>query len=552
MQNEKIDGELYRSMVRSGAANLYRNVAVVNELNVFPVPDGDTGDNMFLTIRAGTEAAGADEEMNLSVVAEKIATGMLLGARGNSGVILSRIFSGISKGLNGSESASVRVIGKAFEDSIEEAYSAVSKPVDGTILSVYRDSVRYANAHLTDESTMDSYFKDFICELHASLDRTPELLDVLKEAGVVDSGAAGLVYIAEGMKKALDGEEVTAAIAKSDNAAAPTDFAAFTEDSELTYGYCTEFLLRLQTKKCEEHPFSLNALIDYLNSVGNSVVAFNEGTIVKVHVHTMTPGDVMSHCQQYGEFLKLKIENMNLQHNETIGQEEEDARPKVKFHKKYGIVTVANGEGLKKLFKELGADEVIEGGQSMNPSAEDFLRAFKNLNADHILVLPNNSNIVATAKQAQGLFKAVPVYVLNTRTIGEGYGVLSSMNTTLPTVEEVLAEAEEAIESTVTGFVSKATRDSFMNGVEVREGDYIGFTNDEIRVDDKDRESTAAMLLEKLDASDYDIILLIRGQETSEAEADALKARVENEYPDAEVFLIEGLQPVYDYIMILE
>lgn len=553
MNTVSISAEMYLNMVRSGAANLNKNRTIVNELNVFPVPDGDTGDNMFLTIRSGSEAADKESCASLSDMASRIATGMLLGARGNSGVILSRIFSGIAKGLTGSESATVKIMGRAFEDSIEEAYGAVSKPVEGTILSVYRDAVRFANGCITEESTIDRYFDDFIQELKASLQRTPELLAVLKEAGVVDSGAAGLLYIAEGMKKALDGEAVEETLFENGAAAHQAiSFDAFTEDSELTYGYCTEFLLRLQNKK-KDAGFDIDDLTSYLNSVGNSVVSFQEGSIVKVHVHTMNPGVVLNHCQQYGEFLTLKIENMNLQHNETVGHtEQEETVISTKKHKKYGVVTVANGEGLKQFFTDLGADEVIEGGQSMNPSAEDFLRAFKAVNADHILVFPNNSNIVATAKQAKELSHGTPVSVIETRNIGEGYTAIAMLDTTLETAEEVEKEAQETILSTVTGMVSKANRNSQMNGVCVSEGDFIGFTDKEILFDSPDRMTASIETAKKLDAGDHDILILIRGKDAPEEEAAELKKRLEKLFPDTEAVVVNGLQPIYDYIMILE
>ena len=553
MSTLELSGDLYREMVKSGAANLNKNRDYVNDLNVFPVPDGDTGDNMFLTIDSGTQAAKNCEEKELGVVSEKIARGMLLGARGNSGVILSRIFSGIAKGLSGNESANVRVIGQAFEDSIKEAYGAVSKPVEGTILSVYRDAVTKANAGIAEGSTFEDYFDEFIEELHASLERTPELLDVLREAGVVDSGAAGLVYIVEGMKRALDGE----AVLFEGSGAAPKQDAIdpdlFTADSELTWGYCTEFLLRLQNRKCDPETFSVDELTAYLNSVGNSVVSFKEGSIVKVHVHTMEPGLVLNHCQQYGEFLKLKIENMNLQHNESEAEKSQEEEKKVvRMHKKYGVVTVANGDGLVEQFKELGADEVVAGGQSMNPSAEAFLKAFEDMNVDEIFVLPNNSNIILTAKQAAELYKDRPVHIIETRDVGQGYAVLSMMDTTLPDAESIVEEAKRSISDVTTGAVSKANKESLMNGVEVHCGDYIGFVGDTIYCDTPDRKEALFELAEALNTGEKDIVMLFFGKEVSEEEAEEVKDALEQRYRNAEFYLANGGQPIYDYIMVLE
>ena len=545
-----LDGKLYAEMVRNGAANLNKNREEVNDLNVFPVPDGDTGDNMYLTIDSGNHAVSEDEEV-LSDVSKKIANGMLMGARGNSGVILSRIFSGIAKSLSDAHSADVQTFGKALEDAIAEAYSAVSKPVDGTILSVYRDAVRCANGQIEEDTSFENYFGSFVQELKESLARTPSLLQVLKDAGVVDSGGAGFVYIAEGMQKALYGEKI-----EGGSTAGPAphqetiDFDAFTEDSELTYGYCTEFLLRLQHKKCDLDTFNVDELAAWLNEVGDSVVCFREGSVVKVHVHVMDPGMVLTHVRQYGEFLKLKIENMNLQHNET--ELEGRAPGKVQKHKKYGVVTVANGSGLVKIFKELGADEVVSGGQSMNPPAESFLTAFDRINCDEIFVLPNNKNIIMTAEQAGQIYDKKPVHVIPTRDVGQGYAVLSMMDTTLATHEEVEAEAADSCEGVTTGFVSRATRDTMLDGVEIREADYIGFTDGHIYVDDNDADTTARTLAAKLDMGGYDVALILRGQDASKAQAEALVRELSDQYPDTEIILIDGEQPIYPYIMVLE
>ena len=374
MQTTVLDGILFSRLLRGGAANLKANITTVNDLNVFPIPDGDTGDNMFLTINSGATAAGEGSE-SLSQTAGKAASGMLLGARGNSGVILSRIFAGLSKGFEGIAQADVRALGRAFESGVSEAYSAVSVPVEGTILTVLKDSVTAANGNISDSSTLESYFADFNSELKQSLERTPDLLDVLKEAGVVDSGGAGLGYIIEGMINVLGGAEV-ALEAEGTARAKSVDLDAFGADSVLEFGYCTEFLLRLQTSKVDIDNFDVDELITYLNSVGESVVCFREGTVVKVHVHTKTPGNILNHMQRYGEFLTFKMENMTLQHNENHMQEK--FAPKVnKPHKPFGVVSVAAGSGIKDAFISLGCDVVVDGGQSMNPSAEDMIAAFR-------------------------------------------------------------------------------------------------------------------------------------------------------------------------------
>ncbi len=396
MNTTSVNGALLAAMIKNGAASLKNKVKEVNDLNVFPIPDGDTGDNMFLTIDAGVVAL-ADEPASVGEAARLAANGMLLGARGNSGVILSRIFAGIARGLEGVDEADVRTFHKAMESGVKESYSAVSVPVEGTILTVYRDAVRYAGTCITGGTSMETYFEDLHYELCRSLERTPDLLDVLREAGVVDSGGAGFIYIAEGMAKALSGEMTE--LAETSAARKNVDLNAFTEDSVLEFGYCTEFLLRLQRAKVDIDTFDVNPLIEWLGSVGDSVVCFKEGSIVKVHVHTMKPGDVFNHVQQYGEFLTIKVENMTLQHNEVHGGESFKSRIE-KPRKPFGIVSVAAGKGIKETFLNLGCDVVVDGGQSMNPSAEDMISAFEQINADVIFVFPNNSNIIMTANQA--------------------------------------------------------------------------------------------------------------------------------------------------------
>ena len=548
MQTTVLDGILFARLLRGGAANLKANVTTVNDLNVFPIPDGDTGDNMFLTINSGAAAAGEGSE-SLSQTAGKAASGMLLGARGNSGVILSRIFAGLAKGFEGIARADVRAVARAFESGVSEAYGAVSVPVEGTILTVLKDSVTAANGNIADDSTLESYFADFNSELKESLERTPDLLDVLKEAGVVDSGGAGLGYIIEGMINALDGATVSleapAAQAKS------VDLDAFGTDSVLEFGYCTEFLLRLQSSKIDIDNFNADELISYLNSVGESVVCFREGTVVKVHVHTMTPGNIINHMQRYGEFLTFKMENMTLQHNENHMQEK--FAPKVnKPHKPFGVVSVAAGSGIKDAFISLGCDVVVDGGQSMNPSAEDMIAAFNEINADVIFVFPNNSNIIMTANQAAQLYDGAEVRVVPTKTIGEGYAAISMMDTTVGDTDAVIADLEEVIAGVVTGMVSRAVRDAEMNGVAVKKDDFIGFAGDTVYTDSPDRNTAAIELCEAAKAQRYDIMLLVCGADATEAEAQALYNELHNKYRRTEIVMIDGGQPVYDYIIILE
>ncbi len=550
MKTTMLDGIMFANMLRCGAASLSAKRQLVNDLNVFPIPDGDTGDNMFMTIDSGVAALKQEADASLGNTASAAARGMLLGARGNSGVILSRIFAGISRGLEGVESADVTLLGKAFESGLSEAYNAVSTPVEGTILTVYKDAVIYAGARIKKGSTLESYFENFLTELHRSLERTPELLDVLRKAGVVDSGGAGFIYIAEGMQNALMGGEfenvqVTAQQSKT------IDYSAFDENSELEFGYCTEFLLRLLRSKGSPDDFDLDSFKDHLNSVGDSVVVFREGTIVKAHVHTFCPGDILNYCQKFGEFLNIKIENMSLQHNElNAGKSYEPASKKPR--KSYGIVSVAAGSGIKELFTSLGCDEVVDGGQSMNPSAEDLISAFRRINADRILVYPNNSNIILTAQQAASLYKDAQVCIIPSKTIGEGYAAISQLETDGREPDEIIAEQSEIISAVVTGIVSRAVRDTVQNGLEIKKDEYIGFVGDMIYNSSADKNTALSRLADELSPEQYDIIIVISGENVTQEEAEETQNSFAKKYPLSDVIMIDGKQPIYDYILILE
>lgn len=563
METRILNGPLFAHMVEGGAARLNSNRVIVNELNVFPIPDGDTGDNMFMTIDSGFSAVadGADDE--LGETSRLIAKGMLLGARGNSGVILSRIFAGISAGFEGVKSADVRTFAKAMEKGVAESYSAVQTPVEGTILTVYSDAVRYANSRIGDDTDFEAYFEDFLDELRASLDRTPQLLDVLREAGVVDSGGAGFVYIAEGMQDALcgTGEKLSGErpVTKTD-----ADLTSLTEDSEMDFGYCTEFLLRLRTEKVGPvKDFDEKPLIDWIIANGDSVVAFRDGSIIKVHVHTMTPETVLAHCHEYGEFLTLKIENMMLQHNETTVRNNYVSRAKnrdekpsgvkpARPRKKFGIVAVAAGGGIRETFLNLGADAVVDGGQSMNPSAESFLDAFSEINSENILVFPNNSNIILTARQAAALYENANVKVIPSKSIGECYAALSMLDTSSGDIDEIERSSVEIMESIKTGTVSKASRTTERDGVSVREGDYIGFSDDVIYADSEDVCEAALSLADAIGADDFGILMLVCGRDSSVEVSEKLRDALQKAHRMTEVILLDGGQPVYEYIMILE
>ena len=422
--------------------------------------------------------------------------------------------------------------------------------MEGTILTVYSDAVRYANERIVPESDFESYFDDFLTELRASLDRTPTLLAVLREAGVVDSGGAGFVYIAEGMQDALRGVTFETNDAPAAQAAR-VDLNSFTEDSTLEFGFCTEFLLRFQTAKVGSvASFDEKPLIDWLIANGDSVVAFRDGSILKVHIHTMTPEKVLAECHRFGEFLTMKIENMMLQHHETTIRN--NYSKKRKPHKAVGVVAVAAGKGIRETFLSIGADAVVDGGQSMNPSAESFLNAFREINADTILVFPNNSNIILTAQQAASLYDDAKIVVLPSHNIAECYAALSLLDTASKDIDSITNDAISIMLSVKEGTVSKASRTTERDGISVREGDYIGFSSGVIYSDSPDPKESALTLANALDADDFGILLLVRGSDAEANEAEEIRTALEKAHPMTEVILLEGGQPIYDYIMILE
>lgn len=553
MTHQNVDGLLFADMVRGGAARLRANAQAVDDMNVFPIPDGDTGDNMSMTIEAGISALGTDAPREIGACSAKLAGGMLLGARGNSGVILSQLFAGMADGFKNCEEADVNCLAEAFRSGVRKAYHAVLTPTEGTILTVAREAAEYAANHLSEDSTVESYLEDYRREMQASLKRTPTLLKCLEEAGVLDSGGAGYVFVLEGMDKVLRGETVEAA-AVTAPAAKVIDTSSFTADTELEFGYCTEFLLQLQNSKVDVAAFEVSTISDFLQTVGNSVVAFKtpEG-VVKVHVHTMTPGRVLDYCQQFGEFLTLKIENMMLQHNESVFSEKMTEKKKTETPKKpVGIVAVATGDGVKETFLQLGADEVIHGGQTMNPSAEDFLGAFSRINADAIIVLPNNGNVILAARQAAGLYDKAAVYVLESKTIGDGYAALSMFDPGAGTIDEIIHDLEDAMRGVVTAMVCPAVRESHLGGVAVKEGDFIGIVGKEILCAAPTAAKAANELLGHIDCADKAVIITLCGKDSTCEEAEEISGIIGENLPELEAYVIDGKQDVYPYIFILQ
>ena len=546
-QVKKLDGIIYAKMLHRGALRLHKHKEEVNNLNVFPIPDGDTGDNMFLTFMGGVEAV-KEENYSLGVVARKAADGMLLSARGNSGVILSQFFNGFAEGLEGIDEADIKTLQSALDLGVKHAYRAVMKPIEGTVLTVARDAVYYANQH--QPKTVEGLFTLVVDEAKRALGRTPDLLPTLKQAGVVDSGGAGFIYILRGMRRTLiDGEEGSD-IPLTQAAENTINPDLFTEDSVLEYGYCTELLVRLQNAKTDIAAFNVNTITDFLTSIGDSVAAVKTGSMLKLHVHTKTPDKVLCFCQQFGEFLKIKIENMSLQHNNTIDSGEA-AKPEKQERKPYGVVVAACGQGIQNTFREIGADVIVDGGQSMNPSAEDFLQAYETVNAETIFVFPNNSNVIMAAKQAAGMYKDADVRVIESKNIGEGYAALSMLDTSSGNTEAIVEDLYFCMEGVVTAGISKSIRDADM-GITVHTGDYIGFVGKEILCADKCRKEATTALIDNMDFSSHDILIFVYGKDTDETEVEIIKDYIEKKSPSTELYTINGEQDIYSYILIAE
>ena len=544
---EKIDGILFEKMIVGGVANLKANVKEVNDLNVFPIPDGDTGDNMYLTISGGINNLRSVNSTSLYKKAKALADGMMLNARGNSGVILSQLFNGLANGLKGHDEADINIFKTAFLESFHQAYQAVVKPVEGTILTVAREAATNASVHADKNTTINDFIDDLKIEMEKSLARTPEMLAVLKEAGVIDSGGAGLLYIVKGFDAVLKGKEI--ASNEQEGTTKDIDFSKFNENSVMKYGYCTEFLLQLQTSKVDIHNFDVETIIKYLETIGDSIVAYMIGTIVKIHVHTLMPYKALEFCQSFGEFLTVKIENMTLQHNETI---QEHKLKKQQAHKKYAVVVVATGQGLIDTFYELGVNSVIDGGQTKNPSTKDFLEAFEEVNADNIYVFPNNSNIIMTAKEAKDLYKDANIYVIESKDFGEAYSALSLLDLSVDDPEEIRQTLVEGTKSSTTGTITKSIRDANINNVEIKNGDYIGFSGKTMLASNASKIETYFELLEKLDIDDREFLINVYGIDVTEEERKIIKDRLHNDYPMVEVYEINGQQEVYDFIIILE
>ncbi|WP_192929605.1 DAK2 domain-containing protein [Alkaliphilus serpentinus] len=535
---EHIDEQLLKNMIIEGANSLEKNKQLVNALNVFPVPDGDTGTNMALTMQSAVREVKNCKSNTIEDIANALANGSLMGARGNSGVILSQLFRGFAKGVKGKAKLTTRDIAIALKSGSDTAYKAVMKPVEGTILTVARESAERAMELARKEKNIASFIEKVIEQAEDTLSRTPDMLKVLKEAGVVDSGGKGLVYIYIGALGALTGnisdvedEEILNAILNYED----------DHTGELLYSYCTEFMINATNVDTEEFRSTLEPYGDSLLVVGNE-------NIVKVHIHTNNPGKVLEEGLNMGYLSDIKIDNMKLQHRQEVV--EEISLPKPKIKKPYGMITVTMGEGLTKIFKDFGIDYVIEGGQTMNPSTEDFIKALEEIDADTIFIYPNNSNIIMAANQAK-LISSKNVIVIPTKSVPQGVSAMLVFNMEL-SPEENQEEMEEAIKNVATGQVTYAVRDTSYNDVAIKTGDILGIGDSEIKAVGADIKSVSLELLDKIVTEDHGMITLFYGQDLKEEEAQQLAEELEELYSHCDIEVYYGGQPLYYYIFSIE
>lgn len=546
---ETINGILLKQMLESGMNLLSNKSGEIDALNVFPVPDGDTGTNMSLTFSAGVKEALNVQSDSVSDIMKVLSKGLLMGARGNSGVITSQIFRGIYQGIEGLDVINGAQLAKALVNGSRVAYRAVMRPVEGTILTVVREAADYTYAYAMDQDdvTCEQVMSKMLEESRASLERTPELLPVLAEVGVVDSGGSGLCTIFEGFLSALHGDVIMpqANDAKSDKAGAAMESDEF--------GFCTEFIIRLSDVGARN--FDENSMREELATIGNSIVCVRDDDIVKVHVHTLEPAKAVRMGRRHGTFVKLKAENMQEQHDNLIDDDAVNAAvknsaPVQQERRKYAIITVAAGEGLKEMFRELRCDYVISGGQTMNPSTEDFVEAIGKVNAENIFLLPNNSNIIMAAQQAATVCEDENIHVIPSKSIPQGLCACIMFNPDVD-FDTNVSEMNDAITTVKTGQVTYAIKDTTYEGMEIKAGQFMGILEKDIVVSVEDKIEAACRLADAMVDDESEIVTLIYGEGTSEEEAQRVAAHIEA-MGSAEVEINNGGQPVYSFILSVE
>ena len=559
-----ITSDILKRLLISASNNLFNHYPEVDALNVFPVPDGDTGINMNLTLTSGAQEINELRNADLYTVAKTFAHGLLMGARGNSGVITSQIFRGFANGLEGVEEADALTLAQAFKLGSETAYKAVMRPVEGTILTVIRESSTALVKKVKDKEGMsiEKTLEILLKEANLSLNRTPELLPILKEVGVVDSGGTGLVRIIEGMYLASKGEDVSRNADRVDSSSMSAAAASIAEEE---FGYCTEFIMSLGPDSVKKI-FNQKRFTEWLNSHGNSLVVVRDEDIVKVHVHTLTPGEILNYAQQYGEFIKLKIENMTEQHHalengakveehtDLVTEEVkiEEADPEfVDEHN--AIIAVSSGSGISQYFKDIGVTMIVSGGQTMNPSSEDFLQAIEKLKTENIFILPNNSNIVMAANQAADLAneKGMNVFVIPSKTIPQG--IVAALNFDPESnPEDNLKNMKYSLKRIKSGEVTFSIRDCEIGGLKISKDDFIGIYEKDIVVGDTDKYSCLLGLIDKMVDDDSALLTIFLGEDVKREDIFTTKKEIEKRYPDLNIDIKEGHQNIYSFLIGIE
>lgn len=558
---KRLDGFAFANMIANGAANLSQNASFVDSLNVFPVPDGDTGTNMNLTMTSGAKEVASLNSGDAALVATKFARGLLMGARGNSGVILSQLFRGFGKAIEGKAELTTVDFAEALKRGVDTAYKAVMKPVEGTILTVAREAAEEALRIAETTTDFNEFLGLVIQEADASLKRTPDLLAVLKEVGVVDSGGQGLLVIYEGFMAALEGKELAkpnAPVMEALIEAEHHSVQGFMSTEDIEFGYCTEIMVRFQEDKLEQNPFSEDAFRQELSELGDSLLVVADEELLKVHVHVETPGEVITKGQRFGELVAVKIENMRQQHS-TILEDESganragiavEAKPEVQEKAPFAIVTVAMGEGISELFRSLGVSQVIEGGQTMNPSTEDIVKAVEMANAEHVFIFPNNSNIIMAAEQAASVAPC-GVTVIPTKTVPQGMVAAIAFNPDAD-AEANAAAMNAAAASVKSGQVTFAVRDTSIDGVEIRKDEHMAIAEKKIVASMPSSLEAAKALAEAMISEDDEIVTIFTGEGSSEEDVATLTAFIESLNDEIEVEVHDGKQPLYSYIFSIE
>ncbi len=552
MGKSTINAELCAKMFLAGAKNLEANKEWINELNVFPVPDGDTGTNMTLTIMSAAKEVAGLETVNMETLAKAISSGSLRGARGNSGVILSQLLRGFTKGIRDTSEIDVITITEAFQKAVATAYKAVMKPKEGTILTVAKGFADKATElALTENVEMEELLDTSLKYAEEVLAKTPEMLPVLKEAGVVDSGGQGLIQVLKGAFDAYLGKEVNYTIEKPESTGEPAQADTRTE-ADIKFGYCTEFIIMTKKPMQQAEELKFKA---FLESIGDSIVVVADEEIVKVHVHTNDPGVAITRALTYGELSRMKIDNMREEHREKLIKDAEkqaaaQAKP-VMPHKEVGFISVSIGDGIGEIFKGLGVDYLIEGGQTMNPSTEDMLNAIAEVNADTIFIFPNNKNIILAANQAQALTEDKKIVVIPTKTVPQGIAAIISFDPTA-SAEENEENMKEALSVVKTGQITYAVRDTHIDDKEIKEGNIMGIGDDSILAVGEDIAEITKETIDLMADEETELISVYYGEDISEEDANALGTELQEKYPDCEVEVYAGGQPIYYYVVSVE